>query len=370
MATKTNTKVNGKDYFRITRTVGHKIENGKRIPIKKQFYGRSKSEAKDKYIEWVRDQERAKYKRQHEQDITTFGQRAEQYIETTLRVSGKYTTGTRTRYEAAYNAHVKDCPLKDKTAWTLTAAEIQDFYNGLDISKQTMRQVHKFMSAFYKWMVLNDYATNVLAAVEIPLKPDNSRHSDIVVWEPDEIDAILSQISGHRLCFLVYVLLYTGMRVGEVLGLKYGDIYDDTVHVRRQCYLGEIQPPKYNSARDIPMHDELKRQLLIHKKWHQEEMKQNGYTTDYIFTTNTGHLLETGNLRRSLLRFYNKIGVEPKHNHAYRSTFCTQLCRCDVQLEVASKLLGHKSLDVTARHYALVKPETKREAIDALHYDF
>ena len=368
MATKTNTEINGKKYYRITRTIGHKTVDGKRVPIKKQFLGRSKGEAEQKYIEWNREQERARYEKQHDLDITTFGERAEQYVETVLKVTQKYTNGTRTRYESAYNAHVKGSPLCDQIAWQLTAAEIQAFYNSLDVSSQTMRQVHKFMSALYKWMVLNDYATNVLAAVELPVKQDNSRHNDIVVWDPEEIDAILSHISGHRLCFLVHVLLYTGMRVGEALGLKYGDIEDGTIHVRRQCYLGEIKAPKFNSARDIPMHEDLKRELAIHREWHINEMVRNGYRTDYIFTTKSGNLLETGNLRRSLTRFYDRIDVPHKHNHAYRSTFCTQLCRCGVQLEVASKLLGHKSLDVTARHYALVKPETKQEAIDMLHY--
>lgn len=372
MATKTNTKVKGKDkeydYFRITRVIGHEIVDGKKVPIKKQFLGRSKHEAEDKYKEYVNQAAAEKYAKQIEKDITTLGQRAEDYVNNALKVSQKYSTGTKVRYEKAYSAHVKKADIMDIPAWTVRAADIQEFYNKLDVSQQTLRQIHKFMSAFYKWLVLNDYSSNVLPAVEIPLKPDNSRHDDIVVWTDEEIKAILGGFSSHRLRFMVHLLLYTGMRIGEALALKYGDIDDGVIHVVRQMYLGEIKPPKYNSGRDIPLHADLIRELDLHRKWHKKEMSKNEYRTDYVFTSRTGIPLDHANVRRSLNRQYKRIGIEPKQIHTYRSTFCTQLCRCGVSLEVASKLLGHKSIEVTAKHYALVKTDTQKQAIDMLHY--
>ena len=367
MATKTNTEINGKKYYRITRTVGHKTVDGKRVPIKKQFLGRSKGEAEQKYIEWNREQERARYEKQHDLDITTFGERAEDYVTNVLRVSQKYAEGTKARYEQSWRTHIKDSSLAGIPAKDVRAADIQAFYNSLDVSQQNLRNIHKFMSAFYKWMVRNDYADNVLAAVEIPKKRDASRHDSIIVWTDEELHAILGSISDHRLCFLVYVLLYTGMRISEALGLKYGDIEGDVIHVRRQMYRGEEKDPKFGSARDIPMHKELADAYVNHCRWHEEEGIPE---SDLIFTTASGYPYDYTNVRRALVRFYKSIGVDQKHIHAYRSTFCTQLCRCGVPLEVASKLLGHKSLEVTAAHYALVRPETQREAIDMLHYDF
>lgn len=364
MATKTNVEINGRKYYRITRTVGHKVEDGKRIPIKKQFLGKSKGDAEQKYVAWCREQERLRYEKQRELDVTTFGERAEQFVESALLVSQKYAEGTKARYEQSYRTHIKGCELADIPAKDVRAADIQRLYNNLDVSQQNLRSIHKFMSAFYKWMVRNDYASNVLAAVEIPKKPDASRHDEIIIWTDDEVHAILSHISGHRLAFLVYVLLYTGMRISEALGLKYADVEDDVIHIRRQIYRGDEKDPKFNSSRDVPMHKDLTEQFEIHKSWHKAESPG----ADLIFTTASGNPYDYTNVRRALVRFYKQIGIEPKHIHAYRSTFCTQLCRCGIPLEVASKLLGHKSLEVTARHYAFVKPDTKREAIDMLHY--
>ena len=375
MATKTNTTINGHDYFRITRTIGHKIVDGKRIPVKKQFLGRSKTEAERKYQEWKEEQIRKEYEQKIALDSATLGERAEDYIDNVLSVSQKYATGTKTRYEQVYRTYIEDTYLDDMVLQDIKALDIQKFYNSLDVSRQTLKAIHKFMSAFYKWAVLYGYALNVMDAVELPIKPDNSRHEGIIVWEDDEIQTILQNMDAsvessrpHRQYFLVYLLLYTGMRIGECLGLKYTDIRDDIIYVERQKYLTELKEPKYDSRRQIPMHEELKKAFEIHKAWHENEMKKNHYHTTFVFTTTTGKLYDSRNITTALNRFYDRIGVPRKNLHVYRATFCTNMCRCGTSLEVTSKLLGHKSLEVTAAHYALVRKDTEKDAIDRLHY--
>lgn len=364
MATKKNTNVNGYEYFRLRRKIGEK--DGK--SVFKSFYGTSKSDAENKYIEWQKEQVRKKYESDISADLSSLSERADQFIENALKPSEKYAEGTKSRYISSYTTHVKDSRLAKMSVSHIKAADIQEFYNGLDVSQQTIRQVHKFMSAFYKWLVRNNYAMNVLDAVEIPKKADASRFDEIIIWDKNEIDTITENLGDYRLRFLIYVLLYTGVRIGEASALKYSDFDGDTLHIGRQWYLDEIKPPKYNSSRDIPLHSIVKKELKRHKKWHEEEMKRNGYKTDFVFTTRTGHLLNSKNCVRSLNRYYDRIGVEKKHTHAYRSTFCTQLCKCGVSLEVASKILGHSNITVTAKHYALVQPKTKKDAIRMLHY--
>ncbi len=359
MATKTNTTINSKNYFRITRTIDGK---------KKQFYGSSKGDAEKQYREFL--EKRAEGMRQEAQILATasFSDRAEEYINEALKPSSRYAEGTKAAYESAYNTHIKGSSLDKMVAHKIKAGDIQKFYNELNVSQQTLRRVHKFMASFYKWMVRNEYANDVLSAVEIPKKEDNKRHEDIVIWTDDEIHTILDGLEESRLRFLVYVLLYTGCRISEALGLKYSDFDNGTLHIRRQRYKGELKEPKAGSQRDIPIHSALVEELERHRTWHKAEMKKRNYRTDFVFTTANGFQIDTRNLHRAFTRYYNKIGVEPKHTHAYRSTFCTQLCKCGVPLEVASKLLGHKSIEVTAKHYALVQPETQKEAIEKLVY--
>lgn len=367
MATKKNTTINGKEYFRITRTI-----NGKR----KQFYGTSKGDAERKYKEHLEELAESQFRRKTEHLTATIHDRAREYIDNTLSVSQKYANGTKVRYESAYNSHIDGSIIDSMVASDVRASDIQKFYNDLPVSAQALKQVHKFMGAFYKWMVLNEYAPDILRAVELPVKPDNSRHDGIQIWSDDEVRAILDGIdsvsrlsSPFRARFMVKVLLYTGMRIGEVLSLRYSDFADGSISVERQVYLGEIKPPKYNSTRSIPIHEELVGALEEHRKWHRAEMKKKGYKTDYVFTTSKGTLYGYENVRRTFNQFYDMIGIQGKSIHTYRSTFCTQLCRCDVPLEVASKLLGHKSLEVTARHYQLIKNDTLEDAVHKLVYN-
>ena len=111
------------------------------------------------------------------------------------------------------------------------------------------------------------------------------------------------------------------------------------------------------------MHPELIKAYEDHIKWHEKEMAKCNYKTEFVFTTKYGTLYEVSNLRRAFNRFYKREGIEPQTFKTYRSTFCTNLCKAGVPLEVASKLLGHKSLEVTAAHYALIQKETKKSAI-------
>lgn len=372
MATKKNTTVssNGKEYeyFRITRTVGHEWKDGKKIPIKKQFTGTSKGNAQKKYEEWkeaqVKDQ-LDKVQQTEEKQHRTFGELAEEYTYNVL-MNSRYKTGTKNRYEQSYRVHVKESFLKSIPICEVEALTIQDYYQSIDVSMQTLKAINKWMAAFYKWLCLNKYSSDILPAVTLPEKKDNKQHNDIVAWEPDEIHTILTSSCSFRHHFMILVMNYAGLRISECLGLKYSDFKDNVLSINRQYYQREITAPKHDSYRKIPLHQEIIKGLAAHKEWHEREMIRNGYETEYVFTTNTGRLLDYGNIRRAFIRFYARNDIEAKKFHAYRATFCTELCRQGVPLEVASKLMGHKSIEVTAAHYALVKQDVKEAAIATL----
>lgn len=372
MATKKNTAVRYGDkeynYYRLTRTIGHEWKDGKKVPIKKQFVGTSKGAAEQKYKKYLEDQAAQKLSEKLEIEAIkakTFGEYAEEYTYSILP-SSSYASGTKRRYEQSYRCHIKDTWICDMPLSEVRPRTIQSFYTGLDVSAQTLKAINKWMATFYKWVALNEYGNNVVSAISLPDKPDNSKDTDIVVWEPEEIHSILTLSAHHRLHFMFIVMYYAGLRISECLGLKYGDIKNGIISVDRQYYQGEISPPKFNSYRKIPAHPEVVKALDIHRTWHKREMRKNDYKTDYIFTSNSGNLLNYQNTRRSFVRFYERNGIPNKKIHAYRSTFCTELCRADVPIEVASKLMGHKSIEVTAKHYALVKQDVKIKAINRL----
>lgn len=372
MATKKNTAIKNGDkeynYFRIVRTIGHEWKDGKKVPIRKQFYGSSKGDAEKQFRAYQEEQLQKKYEKEHAAEkaqLKTFGEYAEEYTYGVF-MNSSYAKGTKRRYEQSYRVHVKGSWIMSIPIGEVDAKTLQDFYMSLPVSKQNLDSINKWMSAFYKWLVLNKISGNMLSAVTMPEKYDNKKKDEIIVWEPDEIQAILANSDGHRLRFMMFLMNYTGLRISECLGLKYSDIRSGFVHVERQYYQGDIVPPKHDSRRKIPIHPELEKALQIHKERFEAEAKRNNYKTEFVFTSDSGKLLEYGNTRRSLNRYYADIGIPQKSPHTYRATFCTELCRAGVPLEVASKLMGHKSIEVTAKHYALVKQDVQIDAINRL----
>ena len=358
MATKTNTEINGKKYYRIRRTVGYEYVDGEKKPVQKNFYGNSKTDAEKKYDAYKDEQLRVKYEGEQILSVATFHMRANDFIDNALKVSDKYAANTKKKYENCYRNHIEKSWLDKMVARDIKASDIQQFYNEADVTKSVLETMQKFMKALYIWMERNGYAHNVLSAVEMPKKKENKRKEEIVVWTDEELDAIRSNLKGRRDKFLFLTLIYTGMRISEALGLKYEDIYDDTIHIRRQWNAGEIKPPKSGSERDIPMHHVLIEALPEHIRKYKN--------SEYIFTTKSGELYNDGNLRREAARFYKKINVPQKAFHSFRATFATNLCRNEVPLEVASKLLGHSSVEVTAKYYTFVAQDRKKKAIDRL----
>ena len=356
---KTNTRINGRDYYRIRRTIDGKQHS---------FYGRTKAEAKAKceaYLDRTpQDVREATSHPRHR----VFSALSINYITDVLKPSEKYANATKERYTSAYYTHIRGTWIDNMDVAEIRPSDIQRFYNEIPVSKQTMATISKYMRGFGRWLTLNGYAEDFLSAVEIPKKPDRKRHEGIVTWTDEEIEVILEHLHGHRLRFFVYVLLYTGARMSEAIALKHSDIRDGSIRIERQCYCGELKEPKYNSKRSIPMHEELVGAYREHRRWQERDMWEHGYTTEYVFTTKSGRLYDAKSIRTALRRYYDAHGMPNKSPHAYRATFCTQLCRCGVPIEVASSLMGHKSIEVTAKHYALVRADTKQDAIAMLSY--
>lgn len=193
------------------------------------------------------------------------------------------------------------------------------------------------------------------------------------------MEKILSGSQNHSLRFLIILALNTGLRISELLAVRYDDIEENTLHIRRQLQYKALYkdgkvishefiftPPKYNSVRDVPLNETVLKELKIHSARHREDMLKNGYRTDYLFTTNSGGYLDRKNVTRSLARLYQRIAVQAKGIHTYRHTFATKLCSMGAPIQTASVLLGHSSISVTQKYYINIAHEERLEAVEKL----
>ena len=382
MSKKTNFTVNGNSYYRMTKTIGYKRnENGVEVPVRKQFIGKSKRDAEAKYEEFLK---------KRSQGLSTetlyFGIVAEDWIYKFFVNDTSIKDSTKKTYLSRWNQYVRDSELYSMPLDEISAATIQDLYNSLDAPVSAIKSVNKLMKRFYKYLVHEGYARDVTSTLIIPkrMKKIDDEAAEIETWADEEISTILNSFDKtdprFRLRFLLVLAYNTGCRIGELLGLKYSDITDEGIRISKQVitrpifiqgekteYKLDLDSPKSASSyRTIPINEDVKRELKRHMKWHKKDMSENGYFTEFVFTTDSGNFYDYRNILRACKRYYKKIGVEPRGFHTYRHTFGTNLCRNGIPIQTASELLGHEDINVTAKYYVRVTQEQKQIAINSL----
>jgi integrase len=391
MAVKTNCVINGIPYYRIRKKDGMKLnKDGKLVPNVVPFYGKSKSDAESKVEEYFAN------KKAGILSGNSYLYEVAEYYTYNVLINESLAEGTIAGLESAYRVHVVKSSLVGLTMIEADSRSIQEYYYALaesGLSRDTIRRIGKFLKHFFAYAEKEGYCRNPMYNVSVPrslnedIDIDDEDAEDeidnIIVFEDNEIETIVQGALSHRLRFLFLLAIGSGMRMSEILGVKYGDFKNGGVMVNKQLlrvlkigkdksrsYSNKLRKTKNKTSRFINLSSGLLTELELHKKRHEEEMKANGYKSDFVFTTKAGNIMEKQNLRRAYKRFLKKIGVPEKKFHAFRATYCTLLCRRGVRLEVASRLMGHADITVTAKFYLFVSDQQKIDASEKINYLF
>lgn len=155
--------------------------------------------------------------------------------------------------------------------------------------------------------------------------------------------------------FLAF-LAYTGARFGEAAALRWDDLELDApspiVHIRRAAAEGVVGPTKTGKIRHVPLIPELVRELRAFR-----------HDREYVFTRPAdGAFLKPSSTRKYLHALCRRAGVEPISWHVLRHSFATSLTARRVPLNEVQELLGHSTLEMTAR-YAHAAPKTLRASV-------
>lgn len=185
----------------------------------------------------------------------------------------------------------------------------------------------------------------------------------------DEVKVIIQFAMTYpirRVGVAVIFLLFTGLRRGELLGLKWSDIKGNIFSVNRSVYMEDNKPVVTEglakttaSLRSIPIVPELL--YLINSLPHNGE---------YIFCTKSGQLMSPRNFSRDYRKFFDRLrDVEPSVRylspHCCRHTFATLNLESGSDIRIIQALLGHTDIKTTAR-YTHPDIDTMRQAIDTM----
>lgn len=197
---------------------------------------------------------------------------------------------------------------------------------------------------------------------------------------------------------LFAVLLGTGCRVAEFVGLRWCDVdFDRNVisinhnliyrkHLDGKCYLSITTPKTKAGCRMIPMLPDVRKALLDERKRQAEfgikcQTVVDGYT-DFIFLNRFNETYHPPVINRAIKRIsmeYNRMEMDkaeaekrepvllpPFSCHNLRHTFCTRLCENEPNIKVIQDIMGHADIQTTMNIYTDVQKEIKENCIQNL----
>lgn len=154
-------------------------------------------------------------------------------------------------------------------------------------------------------------------------------------------------------------LLFSGLRVGEMIALKWSDVdfRKRIIHIRRADYRGQIQEPKTDmSIRDIPLGRELtailRRNFIVGSEW--------------CFLNSVGGRINYRSMLQAWHRFCNLLSLPDCGLHVLRHTYATNAIAAGINVKIVSEILGHKSVSITLNIYTDVYSSDKARAADQL----
>ncbi len=267
-------------------------------------------------------------------------------------------------------------PLRELDLEDVTREKIKSLaFDGLKRgqSSKTVLNVLRCLSS-----LLSHAVEDGLLAVNPALKPGKflpkvSKRRNVNPFTRKEVSVFLD-IARHRAprySPLFLCAVRTGLRLGELLGLQWGDLdyHGRFVEVQRNYTRGRIATPKSGEARRVDMSRELTQALKDLYTERQLETAANGWkeVPQWVFCSETGGLLDPDNLRKRV--FYGLLrasGLRRIRFHDLRHTFASLLLQQGESLVYVKEQMGHSSIQVTVDLYGHLIPGGNKQAVDRL----
>lgn len=215
------------------------------------------------------------------------------------------------------------------------------------------------------------------------IKP-KQQQKEIEFLTMDEIGRFLPCLPNNTQGRALRFILGTGLRIGELCGLRWSDIDKEGIHVNQATYTIQqdgkqttlFNAPKTASGkRLIPTNDKLRAILDEQRREQRQDRLRTGSAWEgltagegkqLIFATVTGRPADRANISRCLRDTLNKAGLKSRGVHALRHTFATQWVQAGGDIRTLSEILGHSSVAFTMQKYVHSDTAIKREGMKVM----
>lgn len=374
MAKKTNFEVNGIEYYRVTKTIGHKADG---TSIRKTFYGSSKSEAEEKANNYM-------------QNLNT-GLIINNQMVTINSLFPKWLFAVKKNelkpssfesYYGTYTNYIKPYLIADLPINAIKSLKVQQYYNELtknNASPSTVKKTHKLLKQFFSYTDKEGYIIkNPCMNISLPKEKKNNaktiiknKKTKFSYFSEEEIPILLKAFENNKYKDIIVFALATGMRQGEILGLQWEDVDFENKEINIIHNLNTsanilengikiyetklLEPKSESSTRTIPMNDTI-----------YNILQNIDHTCSYVFSSN-GSCINAKILQKVWKKTLLDNNIPYRKFHDLRHTAATLLLTYGADLETVKEILGHSSITMT-EIYVDALPRTKKEMIKKLDF--
>lgn len=301
-------------------------------------------------------------------------------------------------YQYLYEYFVDD-NLGNVLIKNLKKSDIRSFYNYLaeerNVKVNTIDSIHTVLHQVLDFAVDDDYilknpSDNALKELKQSRTNGKKSRKALTLAEQNLFEDFLSTNNKYKGWYPIFItMLWTGLRVGEVTGLRWDDIdfNNNTISVNhtlvyyqtrteRGCDFTVNTPKTKAGERTVPLLPKVKEALKMEKQRQTEleiscRVVINGFT-NFIFLNRFGDLYHQGTLNKALKRIIRdcnfsvldgKINSEVTlpnfSNHSLRHTFTTRMVEAGTNLKAMQDILGHSDISTTMNIYAEASKDLK-----------
>lgn len=257
---------------------------------------------------------------------------------------------------------------------SLTAAQVDAMHDALSsqgLAPRTSHHVHAVLSAVLKLGVRRRYLAYNAAQ---QTRPPRLGAKPPEYYSLGEARAILAAARGTELEALFVLAITTGLRQGELLGLRWVDVdltgrtlrVTHTLSKQRDHRFKLVEPKTAHSRRTIGLPAQAVDALQRHADDQRDHDRPKGWNRDgLVFVTSRGtHINPANLLNRHYRPLLKKAGVPKGTFHRLRHTYATNAVAGGIPIHAVSRLLGHSDVATTMRFYAHATPELESDAVD------
>lgn len=348
-------------------TVGRKADG--RLN-RKSVYGNTRKEVKEKMTKALAEVQSDTYI--EKSDITLY-ELAKEIIEDKKNSNEvNLNTYKRLTYTLGY---IKDGDIGDIPIQKITAKQIKDFLNSkTSYSNSVLQKIFQLLGQTFRRAVDRNYINkNPMLSEEVKRPKSDKKDREVISLSIDEEKKLIEALSLENKAYknIILLMLFTGMRVGEVLAIKINDInlqehnlYINSTLTRDntdKTILGETTKTQH-SKRIITITDNIQKIL--------EDALNDTYKNEYdlLFYDKKGFITPS-EVNSYLIRLNKKYSIANElHNHMLRHTYATRCIEAGMSVKVLQKKLGHSKIETTLNTYASVLARFEGQEDDKLNF--